>query len=172
MVDANGAFDEAEAVYRGSASAAEGVYWFEEPLQPYMRDSHVRLRQKVNVPIATGENLYTRHQFYDVIHSGGVNIVQPDGRRAGGVLEWLDIGAISEVAGLKLASHGGGPSAVNVLCAIENAIYIECGSMKGKDDMLKTQLKFQDGSLFLPDEPGLGTEVSEEYIARYRVDKR
>jgi L-alanine-DL-glutamate epimerase-like enolase superfamily enzyme len=97
---------------RGRVYEELGVYWFEEPMQPYMRDSHIRLAAALDIPIAIGENYFTRHQFYDVIKSGAVDIVQLDNRRAGGVTEWLDIAAVSELAGLKLASHGGGPATV------------------------------------------------------------
>ena len=170
MVDANCIFDEAEASYRGLAYDDEGVYWFEEPMQPYMRDAHTRLAQRIKTPIAIGENYYTRHQFYDVIKAGCVSIVQPDGRRAGGPTEWLDIGSISEAAGLKLASHGGGPLAVNILCALENAIYLESGSLKSENSMLKTNLVMKDGAILIPDTPGMGIDIKEDYIAKYRID--
>ena len=169
MVDANCAFDEIEAMRRGRAYEELGIYWFEEPMQPYMRDSHKRLASSLDIPIAIGENYFTRHQFYDVIKSGAVDIVQPDNRRAGGVTEWLDIAAISEVAGLKLASHGGGPANVNILCAIPNAIYMESGSLKSENSMLVTQLIMVDGEVLLPNAPGMGTEVREDYIKAYRV---
>jgi L-alanine-DL-glutamate epimerase-like enolase superfamily enzyme len=171
MVDANCIFDEAEATYRGKAYEDEGVYWFEEPMQPYMRDSHVRLAQTLRMPIAIGENYFTRHQFYDIIKAGCVDIVQPDGRRAGGPTEWLDISVISEVAGIKLASHGGGPVNVNVLCALENAIYLESGSLKSENRMLKTRLTMRDGAILIPEAPGVGLDFNEDYIAKYRIDK-
>jgi len=170
MVDANCAFDEIEAMRRGRAYEELGVYWFEEPMQPYLRDSHVRLASALDIPIAIGENYYTRHQFYDVIKMGAVDIVQPDNRRAGGVTEWMDIASISEAAGLKLASHGGGPANVNILCAIPNAIYMESGSLKGENKMLVTQLTMVDGEILLPDVPGMGTEIREDYIKAHCVD--
>ena len=169
MVDANCAFSEIEAIRRGRVYEELGIYWFEEPMQPYMRESHIRLASSLDIPIAIGENYFTRHQFYDVIKSGAVDIVQPDNRRAGGVTEWLDIAAVSEMAGLKLASHGGGPANVNILCAIPNAIYMESGSLKSENSMSVTQLKIVDGEILLPDVPGMGTEVSEDYIKAYRV---
>ncbi len=122
-----------------------------------MRDSHVRLRDKLRIPIAVGENYYTRHQFYDVIRSGGASIVQPDNRRAGGVTEWMDIAAVSAAAGCKLASHGGGPGNVNVLCAIENAIYMESGSLAKENEMFVTPLRMEKGCILIPDVPGMGT---------------
>lgn len=170
MVDANCIFDEAEALRRGSAYEDEGIYWFEEPVQPYLRDAHVRLAKKLKISIAIGENYYTRHQFHDVIHAGCAAIVQPDNRRAGGVTEWIDIAAISEAAGLKLASHGGGPANVNILCALENAIYIECGDQAEERRMYKATPRLVNGALELPDAPGMGTELREDYVERYRID--
>ena len=66
------------------------------------------MAQQLDIAIAIGENYFTRHQFYDIIKAGCADIIQPDNRRAGGVTEWLDIGSICDVAGLRLASHGGG----------------------------------------------------------------
>ena len=170
MVDANCIFDETEAMFRGKAYDDENVFWFEEPMQPYMRDAHARLAKRINTPIAVGENYYTRHQFYDVIKAGCASIVQPDLRRAGGPTEWLDIGAISEAAGLKLASHGGGPVEVNILCALENAIYLESGSLKHGDSLNKVRLVLKDGAVPIPDAPGVGIDLDEDYVARHRID--
>ena len=171
MVDANCAFDEAEAEYRGRAYDDEHVYWFEEPLQPYMRDAHARLLNKIKTPIAIGENYYTRHQFHDVIKAGCASIIQPDLRRAGGPTEWLDIAAVSEAAGLKLASHGGGPAEANILCTLENAIYLESGSLKEEDHLNKVQLVMKDGMIPFPEVPGIGIDLNEEYIVKHRIDK-
>ena len=169
MVDANCAFDEAEALRRGRAYEKLGVFWFEEPIQPYMRDSHARLARELDIAIAIGENYFTRHQFYDVLKAGCADIIQPDNRRAGGVTEWMDIGAICDVMGIPLASHGGGPGNVNVLCAIESAIYIETGSLKGDGEFYVHPQVLKDGALQLTDVPGMGNDVNEAYIRKYRI---
>ncbi|MCL2060074.1 MAG: mandelate racemase/muconate lactonizing enzyme family protein [Oscillospiraceae bacterium] len=169
MVDANCIFDEAEAFRRGRAYEQAGVYWFEEPMQPYLRDSHKKLAEALDIPIAIGENYYTRHQFHDVVRHNAADIVQPDARRAGGVTEWLDIAAISEAAGLTLACHGGGPANVNLLCTMKNSIYLETGSLKGENSVLKYKLEMVDGDVLLPDAPGLATDVQEDYIEKHRV---
>ncbi len=169
MVDANCIFDEAEALRRGRAYEKLGVFWFEEPIQPCERDAYARLCAQLDIAIASGENYYTRHQFYDVIKAGCADVIQPDNRRAGGVTEWLDIGAVCDVAGIRLASHGGGPGNVNVLCALESAIYIECGSLKAEEQFYKTPLAMKDGELLIPSVPGMGCEINPEYIAKYRV---
>ena len=170
MVDANCIFDEAEALRRGRAYEKLGVFWFEEPIQPYQRDSRIRLAQQLDIAIAIGENYFTRHQFYDIIKAGCADIIQPDNRRAGGVTEWLDIGTMCDVTGLRLASHGGGPGNVNVLCALESAIYIESGSLKGDEGFYAHPMKLRDGCLYIPEAPGMGTDIEPEYIRKYRID--
>ncbi|WP_144848548.1 mandelate racemase/muconate lactonizing enzyme family protein [Paenibacillus cremeus] len=170
MVDANQAFDEVEALTRGKAYEELGMYWYEEPMIPQHKESQARLSAKLSIPLAIGENYYTRYEFYDAVRTGAASIYQPDNRRAGGLTEWLDIAAITEAAGLKLASHGGGPANVNALCAIPNAIYLESGSLKNQDNsMYVTKLKMENGEILLPDTPGMGTEVSETFIAKYRI---
>lgn len=59
---------------------------------------------------------------------------------------------------------------MNVLCAIENAIYMESGSLKEENEMYKTPLRMEKGTLFLPEVPGMGSDVDEDYIRLYRVD--
>lgn len=171
MVDANCAFDEMEALRRGHAFEELDVYWFEEPLKPQFLQAHARLREKLRIPIAIGENYFTRFQFYEAIRAGCADIVQPDNRRAGGVTEWMDIAAISETAGVKLASHLGGPGNVNVMCAIENALYLECEGIKKDNEMLVHPLTMRDGMVQLPQVPGMAGEIKPEYIEAYRLDK-
>ncbi|TVY04024.1 mandelate racemase/muconate lactonizing enzyme family protein [Paenibacillus cremeus] len=170
MVDANQGFDEREAIRRGRAYQEYGIRWLEEPLIPQHKQNHARLVQALDIPIAIGENYYSKHQFYDAVQAGAASVLQPDNRRAGGPTEWLEIGAITDAAGLHIASHGGGPVNVNMLCAIPNAIYLESGSLKHENKMLVTQLKMVDGEVLLPDTPGMGTEVREDFIAAHRVD--
>ena len=59
---------------------------------------------------------------------------------------------------------------MNMLCAILNAIYLESGSLKHENKMLVTQLKMVNGEVLLPDTPGMGTEVREDFIKAHRVD--
>lgn len=164
MVDANQALDFPEAIRRGRAYEELGIYWFEEPMPPQLAAQHTRLCDALDIPIAIGENHYTRFQFYELIRQGMADIVQPDNRRAGGFTEWIEIGAIADAAGIPLASHGGGPANVNMLCVLPNAIYLESGSLKGENRMLKHRMRMVDGALLLPDAPGMGTEVDEDYV--------
>ncbi len=148
MVDANQVFSRNEALRRGRLYQQMGVYWYEEPLPPHDMDGYAELARELDIRMATGENLYTKHQFNDLIQRHGADIVQPDNRRAGGVTEWLEIAAIADAAGLSLASHGGGDANMNMLCAIPNAIYMETGG---------PQPRMVNGEVTAPEAPGMST---------------
>lgn len=159
MVDANQAFNRVEALRRGRIYHQMGVFWYEEPLPPHDMEGYAELAAQLDLRIATGENLYTRHQFAELIARRGADVVQPDNRRAGGVSEWIEIGAIADAYGLELASHGGGKANLNMLLAMPNAIYMETSGPQ----------KLIDGEAPAPEEPGMSTEVPLETIRKYKI---
>ncbi len=65
----------------------------------------------------------------------------------------------------------GGPGNVNVMCAIDNALYLECEGIKKDNEMLVHPLEMHDGMVQLPMVPGLAGEIKPEYIEKYRLDK-
>ncbi len=152
MVDANQVFSRNEALRRGRVYEQMGLFWYEEPLPPHDMEGYAELTRTLGIRVATGENLYTKYQFNDLIQRGGADIVQPDNRRAGGLTEWLEIAAIADAAGLSLASHGGGDVNMNMLCAIPNAIYMETGG---------PQPRMLDGEVLAPETPGMASEPKQ-----------
>jgi len=158
MVDANQVFTRVEALRRGRAYQQLGCFWFEEPLPPHDMEGFAELKA-LDMRVATGENLYNKHAFMDLLQRHGADVVQPDNRRGGGPTEWLEIGALSDGFGLELASHGGGPVNMNMLCAIPNAIYMETSGPQ----------KMINGEVLAPTAPGMSSELSPDYIAKHRV---
>lgn len=153
MIDANQVFDRNEALRRGRVYQQMGIFWYEEPLPPHDMQGYAELAAALDIRLATGENLYTKYQFNDLIQRRGADIVQPDNRRAGGVTEWLEIAAIADAAGMALASHGGGSANMNMLCAIPNAIYMETGG---------PQKRMVAGEVLAPEAPGMSTGPTAE----------
>jgi len=151
MVDANQAFDYTEALRRGMAYQDLDCRWFEEPLAASDTEGHVRLASRLSIPIAAGENRYGQSQFRDLLSGGGIGIVQPDLRRAGGLTDCYEIGLMATGFGIAYASHGGGPH-IHVLAALPNTIYLESGLLPANSRMQLT-----DGCYPLPQEPGLST---------------
>lgn len=159
MVDANQVFDRKEALQRGKVYQAMGCFWLEEPLPPQDMEGFALLAESLDMRIATGENLNTKYAFADLIRRRGADVIQPDSRRAGGVCEWMEIAAIADGYEVKVASHGGGPTDLNMLLAMPNAIYMETS---GPHRMI-------DGEVLAPEEPGMSSEIGAEEIRKYKV---
>jgi L-alanine-DL-glutamate epimerase-like enolase superfamily enzyme len=159
MVDANQVFNRVEALRRGRVYQELGCFWYEEPVPPWDHEGYAELAAALDMRIAGGENEYNKRAFMDLLMKKGVDVVQPDNRRAGGPTEWMEIAAIADGFGVELASHGGGPVNMNILCAIPNAIYMESG---GKQNLVK-------GEVLAPDAPGMSSEVAKEFIAKHKV---
>lgn len=152
MVDANQVFSLHEATIRGQAYQDLGCYWFEEPLRADDHAGLAQLAQRLDIPIASGENDFGKRQFRDLFERRAVDIVQPDLRRAGGVTECLEIGLMADAFNVPYASHGGGVH-LHVLAALPNTLMMESGLLpKG------SPIRLVDGCYPLPEAPGFGDE--------------
>jgi L-alanine-DL-glutamate epimerase-like enolase superfamily enzyme len=168
MVDANQKFDVAEAIIRGKVYQEMGCYWYEEPTVPYDHAGYAQIAAELEMRVAGGENEYTKYEFADLIARKCVDVVQPDGRRAGGVSEWMEIAALADTARLPIASHGGGPADLQMLLAMPNAICMEGGSFKGRSETIE-QLHMTESAVSAPVNPGMGTELRPDYVKEHRV---
>ena len=151
MVDANQALTTAEAILRGRAFQDLGCYWWEEPIPADDIDGYAALADALDIPVATGENLYTRQDFARFLRRSAVDIIQPDLRRGGGPTALLDIGLMANAFRRPYASHGGDPVQLNVMACLPNALYLETGLI-GPD----SPLQLKDGTVRVPTGPGFG----------------
>jgi len=149
MVDANQSLTTVEAIRRGRAFQELDIYWWEEPLPADDIDGYAALVRVLDIPIATGENLYTRADFARFFRRDALDIVQPDLRRAGGPTGLLEAGALALAFRRPYASHGGGPVQLNVMACLPNALYLETGLI-GPD----SRLQLEDGCALVPSGPG------------------
>jgi L-alanine-DL-glutamate epimerase-like enolase superfamily enzyme len=149
MVDANQSLTTAEALRRGRAFEDLGCLWWEEPIPADDIDGYAELADKLAIPVATGENLYTPADFARFLRRDAMDIVQADLRRAGGPTTILQIGALAGAFRRPYASHGGGPVQLNIMACLPNAMYLETG-LQGPD----SKLKLVDGCALLPQGAG------------------
>ena len=153
MVDANQALTTKEALRRGRAFEDLGCYWWEEPIPADDIDGYACLAEHLDIPVATGENLYTLADFARFLRREAVDIVQPDLRRAGGPTSLLRIGALAEGFRKPYASHGGDAVQLNVMACLTNALYLETGLVHPG-----SPLRLVDGCVPLPRGPGFAWE--------------
>jgi len=159
------------ALQLANALAPYDPYFYEEPLRPEHIPAWSKLRAQMQVPLATGESLYTRFEFLNLIAAQGADIIQPDICICGGLLEMRKIAAIAEAHYVTIAPHNPmGPlaTAVNVHFAAATP------NFKILEYILPTNSEWSnwidepylpnDGYLELRDRPGLGVEVNEDAI--------
>ena len=149
MVDANQVFTAKEAIRRGKAFEDLGCLWWEEPIPADDVDGYAKLTEALGIPVATGENLYTRQDFARFLRHNAVDIIQPDLRRAGGPTALLQIGMMADSFRIPYASHGGGPVQLNIMACLPNMIYLETGLLSPG-----SSLKLVDGCAMIPEGPG------------------
>jgi galactonate dehydratase len=144
----------------------------EEPLRPENVAALGALRREVGVPIATGEMLYTKYAFRDVLAAGAADILQPDLLICGGLLEAKKIAAMAEAHYVTVAPHNPlGPVstavAVHFAASTPNFLILEYQpDHRGPArDLVRKPLAFEDGHVLIPDQPGLGIELNEAAFA-------
>jgi len=145
MVDANQSLTTAEALRRGRAFEELGCVWWEEPISADDVEGYALLAERLDIPLATGENLYTGAEFARFLRRDAMDIVQPDLRRAGGPTALLQIGTMAQAFRRPYASHGGGPVQLNVMACLPNALYLETGLIGAE-----SPLKLEDGTVAVP----------------------
>lgn len=153
MVDANQTLTATEAIVRGRAFEDLGCYWWEEAIPADDVEGYAEMADALDIPVATGENLYTRYDFARFLKRDAVDIIQPDLRRAGGPTALLQIGTMADAFRRPYASHGGGPVQLNIMACLPNMLYLETGLISPG-----SPLKLVDGCAVIPEGPGFSWE--------------
>jgi L-alanine-DL-glutamate epimerase-like enolase superfamily enzyme len=176
MVDANTSYSLADVRVVMPALDELKVLWLEEPFPPHDYRNYRQAAQLGRTPLAAGENHFTRFEFNRLIEEAAVQILQPDLSKAGGVTEVMRIAAMASAEKLPvhphtLASGLNMAASIHLLCAIDNPGYFEADV--SKENLFRDRLTSRpdaldaDGCVRPPEEPGLGIEVDEEFLAAH-----
>ena len=151
--------------------------FLEEPVLCENMEAFSEIAAACNIPIATGERLYSRWDFKRLLHAGGVDIIQPDLSHAGGITEVKKIASMAEAYDVALAPHCPlGPIALAACLNMdatcynaviqEQSIGIHYNVGKSVLDYVNNRedFEFTDGFVKLPRKPGLGVEVNKELV--------
>jgi L-alanine-DL-glutamate epimerase-like enolase superfamily enzyme len=155
MADANMRWTVDEAIRAARAFQNSNLVWLEEPTIPDDIAGHTRIVRDGGVPIATGENLHTLHEFKQMIEAGGVTFPEPDVTNCGGITSFLKIAHLAEAFNLPVTSHGAHDVTVHLLAAVPNGAYLEAHGF-GLDAYIEEPLRIVDGYAIAPDRPGHG----------------
>ena len=177
MIDAGLAFDAKTAIQRAKAFEQYNPYWFEEPLHPDDYLGYSKLSAASSLRIAAGEEESERKSFIELMDVGQIDIVQVDLTRCGGFTEAMKIAALAADRGLPVVNHGfttylNVAAALHYLASVPNTLgLIEFVVEEGTTlrHHISAPIRAVDGRVAVPDAPGLGLEMNEEGIAKYRV---
>ncbi|MEP7285713.1 MAG: mandelate racemase/muconate lactonizing enzyme family protein [Chloroflexota bacterium] len=151
--------------------------WYEDMIPWQFADQYVRLAEAVTTPICTGEDIYLREGFQDLVEKRAVSVIHPDVMTAGGIMEMKKIGDYAQDHGIAMAMHmAGSPIAAlasaHCAAATENflALEIHSADIPGWNDLVDGLSKplVQDGYITVPETPGLGfTDLNLEACQKF-----
>ena len=149
-------------------------------MPPENVDALALVARQSPIPVATGERLFGRHGFRELLEKQAAVIIQPDPCHAGGLLETKKIAAMAEPYYLCLAPHNpNGPVAtavcLHIAACTPNFLILETTLDQGapwRDEMLTNPLAVSQGLMPLPSGPGLGIELNVAAFARHPYQPR
>jgi L-alanine-DL-glutamate epimerase-like enolase superfamily enzyme len=176
MCDAHGTWTVAEAKRFCREVAACNIGWLEEPVSADDKRGQAEIRAGTDIPIASGESEFTRFDFRDLVELRAVDILQPDLSIAGGITEALRIEALASAHQLRFAPHlwGGAltfAAGLHVAAVASSGFILEysLGANPMLHELAVEDFPVVDGCVEIPDRPGLGVTVDEDFVARHRV---
>ncbi len=173
LVDANYAYSAYQAIDVARRIEPFDVFWFEEPVMPDDYRGHARVARSTSIPVATGENEYTRYGFRDLIEHEAAAIFNADAQILGGVTEFMQVAALAAAHDLHIAPHGAQEVHIHLVAAIPNGLMLEY--YRETVDPFRGQIFVEemvlddDGCVAVPDRPGLGITPNYDLLEQHRV---
>ena len=178
LTDANTGYSVEDARRAMPGLDAHGVGWLEEPFPAHDYRSYRQARGFGRLPLAAGENHYTRFEFTRLIEDGAITVLQPDLSKTGGVTEALRIAALASAWKLPINPHTSMTglnmaATIHFLAAVDNGGYFEADVSKGnlfRDALVSRPYEVGgDGCVRPLEKPGLGLDLDEEFLGRHPV---
>lgn len=184
MVDANHAYNAAEAIRLARQMEKYDVYWFEEPVPPEDIDGYIEVKQKSGVLIAGGECEFTRYGFRELITRRAVDILQPDLGATGGFSEMARIATLASAWNIPIAPHVWGTN-VGLAAALqffatlphfperrypaEPFFEYDRSPHPLRDGVTQEKFVMKNSYLDIPQRPGLGINLDMDFIRKYAI---
>lgn len=173
MLDANCSYRYHEAIQFAKHVEEYDVYCFEEPVGCDDYAGMKKLAAATNIPIASGENEYTKYGFRDLIMTGAVPILNPAPFLNGGVTETMKMAAFAQAFDLEIAPHGDQTINVTIGATVPNVSYVEYYPEQYDalwNEVFDYQLRVNaDGTITPPDRHGMGFEPNYQVLNPHRI---
>jgi galactonate dehydratase len=178
LLDFHGRLSPAMAIQYGRAFEPYRPYFLEEPVQAENPKMMADVTRALRTPIATGERLFTRYGFREILELGAAHVLQPDLCHAGGISEVRKIAAMAEVYYTGLAPHNPLGAVSTAACIQVDLVcpnfliqeIVDPDEYPESQTLVKEPLEVVDGYIEPPTAPGIGVEVDEAAVKRQPPD--
>ena len=150
-------------------------FWYEEPVSARNLDALAEVRHSINLPVVTGEELYTKAEFREVFEKSAADILNPDVCNCGGILELKEIAAMAEPYFVVMSPHNYNSTTIGLAATIQACAvmpnfliteyfvnFTECGNA-----ISVNPVEVENGYIHLPTSPGLGLELDEKALSAF-----
>ena len=168
-----------EAIELARAIEEFRPFFFEDPTTPDSNESMGEIARSINIPIATGERIHTIWEFRELLQQKAARYIRPDVCLAGGLTHCKKIAAVAESFSVGVIPHNpltpiSTAACVQLDACIPNFVLQEyTGEDKPpKSLMVKKPLRLEKGYLIIPEEPGIGVEINDEFFATHQYTPR
>jgi len=177
LTDANCAYQLDEATAVAEVLRTVEVTWFEEPLAVDDIRHLAELRRRTGLTIVNGETQFTSYDLRESMLADAIDVFMPNVARCGGLTEAMRIAAIAAAFHVDIAPHGVGSgvsvaAALQLMAAAPNGRIYEYNRLPNalREGLVVEFPEFRDGTLAVPTAPGLGVELNDDVVDRYRID--
>lgn len=179
MIDIGHGYSLKQAMQAAREFERIGIFWMEEPLPPEDLDGYRKLCASTSLRIAAGEQDAGRWTFRRLIWEAGLDVIQPDISRAGGLTEVRRIASMAHEANRLCVPHAFRTgvlvaASLHLIAAIPNSAFLEFSVTESalRRELLAAPFKVVNGRVAVPTAPGLGIEINPETVKAYSVHGR
>ena len=174
LIDAHSRFTRAEGLALIDRLAPLNLYWLEEVTPADPIDDLAAINRAAAMATAGGESVRGIAGFYPYIRAGAVDVVMPDVKVCGGILELKKIAALADAAGLAVSPHGpaspvGNIAAAHVAATLPNFTILEYayGEVPWRAEIVSPAEDIREGKAVLSERPGFGLQLNDRALSRF-----
>ena len=186
MVDCNHAYGRNDALRLGRMLEDYPIRWYEEPVVPEDIDGYRWLRDRLDLPIAGGENEHSPYGFNALFHRRAIDIAQPDIGSCGGITAARDITAIAQANGISVNPHVWGSAVaqaaslqwIATLPITHHSVFpqhpileYDQSTHPFRQQLINNGWAIENGSIAIPKAPGLGIDINTDVVSEFSNQK-
>jgi galactonate dehydratase len=174
FIDCHSHFDVKLGIDVAKRLEPQNVVWYEEPIAPTLTKETIEIHSTIKQPMAGGEMLFGMEGFAPLCKARGIDIIMPDVKHCGGLLEGRKISAMAELEEIQVAPHNPtGPVAtaasVQWCAGLPNFKILEYqwGEVPWRGDLVSPPQTFERGTIAVPSAPGFGIELNDRVVKEH-----